>query len=70
MKEIRLIDYDNVKEFSSYNHNYYKHKFNGSMVLVECDEYFNELNVYSVEGDETYFMFSCQDNQDGVLIDD
>ena len=70
MKKIDLKDYDRVKEISSYNHNYYKHKINKSMILVECDEYFNEISIYSVEGNEEYFLFNCPDNQDGVFIDE
>ena len=59
---IDLEEFTHLKEQSVYNHNYYKHKEHGYILLQTCNEESNTLNFYkqSFDGLGNVFLFSCQ----------
>lgn len=59
--DIDLNDYEHLKELSSYNNNYYKHKkANTSTLLVDrFNEEFQHHELYLYDGIDQIFLGCC-----------
>ena len=69
---IDLNEFTHLTGESVYNHNYYKHKEHGYTILQKCDEDFDTVHFYLVNdvGNESVFLFSCNDHLNSVYEGD
>lgn len=56
---IDMGEFLHLKGESVYNHNYYKHKEYGYTILQVCEEEFETLHFYKLDGQDKVFLFSC-----------
>lgn len=57
---INMDEFVHLAGESVYNHNYYKHKEFGYVVLEVCDEQFETLHFYKLDDQSNkVFLFSC-----------
>lgn len=62
---INPLEFEHLKDESSYNHNFYQHKERSYKLLEVCHEDYNYYSIYMVLNDVEIFLGDCDNGFEG-----